>query len=62
MTPTSKNRWFRKGWFALALLAVIVGIEFAFENGSAAQMYALAGAVVFFGSIIAWRTFHRPVP
>ncbi len=48
----------RKGWFALALLAVIIGIEFAFPNGSTAQMCALAVAVVFFGSIIAWRTFR----
>lgn len=62
MTPNLNRHWFRTGWFALALLAVIVGIEFAFESGSAAQMVALAGAVVFFGSIIAWRTFYRPVP
>ena len=48
----------RAGAAALALLAVIIGIEFTFPNGSSAQMYALAVAVVFFGSIIAWRTFR----
>lgn len=46
------------GWFGLALLAVIIGIEFSFPNWSTAQMCALAGAVVVFGSIIAWRSFH----
>ena len=48
----------RSGWFALALLAVIIGIEFIFPNGSAAQMYALGVAIVFFGSIIARRSFR----
>jgi hypothetical protein len=61
MTPNPSRHWFRTGWYALALLGVIVAIEFAFERGSTAQMVALAGAVVFFGSIIAWRTFYRPV-
>ena len=46
------------GWFGVALLAVIIGIEFAFPSWSAAQMYALAAAGVFFGSIIAWRSFR----
>jgi len=41
------------GWYALGLLAVIVGIEFLFPNGSTGQMVALAASVLFFGSIIA---------
>jgi len=54
----SKRSWTQGGWFGLALLAVIVGIELAFPRWSTAQMCALGVAVVFFGSIIAWRTFH----
>ena len=57
----STRRRIGTGWFALALLAVIVGIEFAFPNGSTAQMGALAVAVAFFGSIIAWRSFGSPM-
>ena len=46
------------GWFGVALLAVIVGIEFAFPAWSTAQIYALAVAGAFFGAIIAWRTIR----
>lgn len=46
------------GWYALLLLTVIVGIEFAFESGSNGRTLALAGAVIVFGSIIAWRTIR----
>jgi hypothetical protein len=47
-------------WFTLSLLVAIVGIELAFESDSSARMFALAGVVIVFGSIIAWRTFrHR---
>jgi hypothetical protein len=56
--PHSDRPWAGNGWFALALLAVLIGIEFIFTNGSKEQIYAIAGAVLFFGAIIAWRTYR----
>lgn len=48
----------RNGWFGVALLAAIIGIELAFPPWSTAQISALAVAGAFFGAIIAWRTIR----
>lgn len=59
--PTATPSRIHTGWFALALLAALVGIEFAFPAWSRAQMYALGIAIVFFGSITAWRRIRHRV-